>query len=586
VNTRKGILYGLGALVLFGVASFGYNTIQTRSQLGQVGSKDAATQEGGVKALMGRGVLFDALQGSAAPPVRLNAIQTLVRMAEGGKDKPAFEQLLQMLKDPDTESVELKTHPVRDAAKDAVAKIGASYAETLLDACKNPDGNIRDQSRNAAKAIGAPLKEKMAARLGDGDLRAPLGDILSTIGPETIPLIVPYLKEQLTKGKAADTGAKLQLIEILGKFKTPEAASPLLAFQGDSDPNVRRSVVTSLANIGDRVGAPVLIAALGKTDTDASARAAAAGALGAIGTPEAGAAMLRALADYDVDVAKAAAAGLARAGDAAAPQIALALASPDARVRTRGAEATGGMRQTSLAAKALTDPDPNVRAAGAASLGSVLARAQAIRGALATLSGTDKEKHTAAWAELQRQGGTSELSQPGAQVAKQSVAALLTAKAAAETDAAKKKPFTEQVEKLNAPASVLSALPDPAISAAYVPLLTALGDSDGTAAMAASTALARLGKTGVGALAQKLGSTNETVAYLASQALTVIGRDAVDGLLVSAKTGTPTARWAAVTLGQIGDPRAESALQALTGSPDPDTAHAAQTALARVKPAG
>ncbi len=572
--------------MVFGIASFGYNTVQTRSQLGQVGSADAATQESGVKALMGRGVLFDALQGSAAPPVRLNAIQTLVRMAGGGKDKPAFEQLLQMLKDPDTESVEKKTHPVRDAAKDAVAKIGASYTDTLLDACKNPDGNIRDQSRNAAKAIGAPLKEKMAARLGDNDLRAPLGDILSSIGPETIPLIVPYLKEQLAKGKDADTGAKLQLIEILGKFKTSEAAEPLLAFQSDADPNVRRSVVTSLANIGDPVGAPVLIAALGKTDTDASARAAAAGALGAIATPEAGAAMLKALADYDVDVAKAAAAGLARAGDAAAPQIALALASPDVAVRTRGAEATGGMRQTTLAAKALTDPDPGVRAAGAASLGNVLARAQAIRSALAMLSGNNKEKHADAWAELQRQGGASELSQPGAPAAKQSVVALLTEKAAAETDEAKKKPFTEQIEKLSAPATPLSVLPDPSVSAAYIPLLNALGDSDGTAASAASTALARLGKTVVVALTQKLGSASEPVAYLASQALTVIGRDAVDGLLVSAKTGTPSARWAAVTLGQIGDPKAEPALQILTGSPDPDTAHAAQTALARVKPAG
>ncbi|MGC4042323.1 MAG: HEAT repeat domain-containing protein [Armatimonas sp.] len=586
MNKRRGILIGIGALVLLGIGNFIVNTVQTRSQLGQVGSKDAPTQETGIKALMGRGVLFDALQGSAPPPVRLAAIATLTRMSEGGKDKAAFEQLLQMLKDPDTESAEQKTHPVRDAAKDAVAKVGASYPDILLDACKNPDGNIRDQSRNAVRAIGAPLKEKMAARLGDGDLRAPLGDILSSIGPETIPLITPYLKEQLDKGKDADTGAKLQLIEIMGKFKVAEAATPILPFQNDPEPNVRRSVVTSLANIGDKVGAPVLITALGKTDTDASARAAAAGALGAIATPEANASMLKALSDYDVDVAKAAAAGLARAGDAAAPQIAAALSNADPRVRLRGAEATSGLRQPNLAAKALTDTNSDVRTAAASSLGTVLARAQAIRKALTTLSSGAKETTEAAWTELQRQGGTEELQSPSAGAAKQAVVALLTEKASAEKDDAKKKPFTDQIEKLNAPGAPSAPLPDPSIPTAYAPLLNTLSDADGEAAMAASTALARLGKAVVPALSQKLASPNETVAYLASQALTIIGRDAVDGLLPAAQSGAPTARWAAVTLGQIGDPRAEPALQALTSSTDPDTAYAAQTALARVKPTG
>lgn len=585
MNKRKAILWGLGAIVLLGVGSFIVNTVQTRSQIGLVGGADEATQEAGVKALMGRGVLFDALQGSAAPDTRLKAIATLARLSEGGKDKAAFEQLLQMLKDPDTESVEKKTHPVRDAARDAVAKVGAAYPDVLLDACKNPDGNIRDQSRNAVRTIGAPLKEKMAARLGDGDLRAPLGDILSSIGPETIPLITPYLKEQQDKGKDADTGAKLQLIEILGKFKVAEAARPLLAFQSDDNPNVRRAVVTSLANIGDRIGAPVLIAALGKSETDASARAAAAGALGAIATPEASAAMLKALSDYDNDVAKAAAAGLARAGEAAAPQIAAALSSPDARVRTRGAEATAGMRQTTLAIKAMADADPGVRTAAALALGDILARARAVRRALTALTG-EPNGHEAAWSELQRQGATGELLLPSSGPAKTAVIALLTRRAAAETEEGKKKPLTEQIEKLSAPAPILSPLPDPTLPTTYSPLLGALGDTDGAAATAASTALARLGAGVVPALAQKLGSGDETVAYLASQALTMIGRDAVDGLLPAASSGAPTARWAAVTLGQIGDPRAESALQALAGSSDPDTAYAAKTALARVKPAG
>jgi HEAT repeat protein len=39
-----------------------------------------------------------------------------------------------------------------------------------------------------------------------------------------------------------------------------------------------------------------------------------------------------------------------------------------------------------------------------------------------------------------------------------------------------------------------------------------------------------------------------------------------------------------VTLGQIADPRAAPALESLAASSDPDTAYAAKTALARVKP--
>jgi HEAT repeat protein len=84
----------------------------------------------------------------------------------------------------------------------------------------------------------------------------------------------------------------------------------------------------------------------------------------------------------------------------------------------------------------------------------------------------------------------------------------------------------------------------------------------------------------VGALA----SGNDTVAYYASQALGTIGRPAVPALMSAAQAGAGKGtRWAAVTLGQIGDPRAVSVLQTLKGDPDPDTANAADVALAKVE---
>jgi HEAT repeat protein len=594
VNTRKIILLVLGILVLVGIGNFALNAFQTRSQLALIDSKDTGQQEAGVKALMDRGVLFDALQGGAKPEIRLAAIQTLKRMAEGGKNEAAFKQLLQMLKDPDTESAEKKTHPVRDAAKDAVAAVGTAYPEQLLDAAKNPDKNIQEQSRNALKQIGAPLKEQMAKRLDDGGLRAPLGDTLASIGPETIPLIAPFISPsglEKFKDKPDDLrNAKIQLIEILGKFKVTEAALPILPLKDDEDPNVRRAVITSLANIGDPVGAPVLIAALNDTNTDATARTAAAVALGAIASPEANAAMLKALSDYDSDVASSAAEGLRRAGDKAATYIAQALTDPDANVRRLGVEAAGGMRTPALVVKAFADTDLAVREEAVLALSDILARANSIRAELGRLAtATVLEEQEKAFRALQTRGAVLELLRPGSPaVARTNAIAMLNAKIASAKDDKERKPFEEVLTKLT-DASVVaseakaSPLPNPADPTVLNPLLKALREKEGNIAANATLGLGRLGQSAVSALTPLLADPDQTVAYLASSALVTIARPAVDTLLTLAQEGKPAARWAAITLGDIGDNRAVPVLETLAQSSDPDTAYAASTALAKVK---
>ena len=596
MNTRRIILIIVVVLLVVGVGNFAWNATQTRSQLAQVSAKDTAAQDEGVRRLMARGVLFDALQGGAPPETRLAAIAALQRLASGGKNKAAFDQLLQMLKDPDTESAEAKTHPVRDAAKDAVAAVGTEYPEDLLDAAKNADGNIRDQSRAALKKIGAPMETQMAARLGDSGLRAPLGDILAGIGPETIPLIAPYLQaDKLPPADKADdlNTAKVQLIEIMGKFKTPEAAQPIIPFKDDPNPNVRRTVVTSLANIADPIGAPVLIAALQNPDTDATARAAAAGALGAIASPEANAAMMTALSDYDLSVATAASAGLKRAGNKAEGSIAQAVSDPNPAVRALAADSAGGMRTTDLAVKALSDSDAAVRANAATALGEILARGNMIRGALNKLAtAADDDTKIAALANLQTQNATMELLRPGAPAnALPNALAALQAQSAAQKDDKKKKPFDTLAAKLSDPAMqaaerTVAPLASGGTDAAFAPLIAALGDADGTVAQNAATALSRLGGAAMEPLVAALSSPNETVAYYASQALNSMGKNAVDAVLPVAQTGNPGARWAAITLGAIGDNRAATALQALSQSPDADTAEAARAALVKVSPAG
>lgn len=516
MTTRRIVLIVLGLLVLFGIGNFIVNSIRTRTELAKIGSREPSRQEEGVRNLMQRRALFDALQGGAPKQTRLNAIAALERLAASGNNPEAFDQILQMLKDPDTESAEAKTHPVRDAARDAIARVGLKYKDRLIAAAKNQDGAIRDQSRDAIRKIGAPLQGEMAEKLDDGDLRAPFGDILAGIGPSTVPLVTPYLKPP--RLKPDDAGAKVQLIEIMGKYRVPpapkpgeaaaagvlspaaatplveEAARAIIPFKDDPDPNVRRTVVTSLANIALPVAAPTLVEALNDPGTDSDARAAAAGALGAIATPEANAAMVKALSDYDLRVATAAAAGLKRAGDRAAASIAGALSNPDPAVRARAAEAAGGVTDLTLAARALKDPDPDVRAAAASALG------------------------------------------------------------------------------------------DTRSPSAVGPLLAALSDQAGAVAETASASLGRLGPAAVAPLLARLSTADDTVAYRAAQALQSIGEPAIAPLMTVVRSGLPAARWAAITLGQIGDPRAAGALQELADKSSGDTEYAARTALAKVQP--
>ena len=590
MNTRRLIMIALGVLILVGLGNFVVNSVQTRSQLALIASNDPKTEEEGVARLQARGILFDALQGGAPMETRLNGIAALQQLSADGKHKEYFNELLQMLKDPDTESAEAKTHPVRDAATDAVAKVGMQYPDILMDAAKDQDGSIKAQSQAALKKIGKPMAAQMASRLGDSALRSTFGDILSSFGPESIPLIAPYLQPPLLKTDAKPDDlatAKIELIDTMGKFSVAEAATPVLPFATDPNPNVRRSVITALANIGQPVGAPVLIQALNDSSTDPSARAAAAAALGTIATPAANAAMERALSDYDTSVADAAASGLQRAGNKAQAAITEALASPDANVRVRAATATAGLDATTLASKGLTDSDPGVRRAAATAMGDILFRAETAATDLAQLAAaTDDKSRAAAFDAVLKQGVLPDLMAPGAPAtARSSAVSVLAAQAAAEKDDAKRKTIEAQIAQLNAPSSMVAAtVSAPVTPASVAPLVSALSDADGTVAQAATVALGRLGSASVTPLTAALSGSNDKVAYYASQALTTIGKPSVDPVIALAQNGSPAAVWAAITLGQIGDPTAASALETLTKSSDPSTAYAAGTALAKVRP--
>jgi HEAT repeat protein len=372
MKTRTGILIGLGIVAVLGTGNFVFNSIRTNADLRRIAGSSLAERQAGVQSLIGRNVLFDALQGGAPQTTRMNAIAALKELAKSGANPAAFKELILLLKDPDTESADSKTHPVRDAARGALIEIGSSYPELILAAAKDPDTNIRLQSIEALKKIGAPLQSALAAKMGDAAVRVPFGEVLAIIGPTSIPLITPWLAPD--KLKDSDVLSKLALIEALGRHKVAEAAQPILRFDNDPDPNVRRAVVTALANIGDPAGAQVLVRSATSPESDASARAAAAGALGGIATPAACDALVSLLQDSDTFVAAAATAGLRRAADRAEIQIGKAAISSDPAVRARAADASGGLQSPRITLALLRDPDANVRAKAAASLADNISR--------------------------------------------------------------------------------------------------------------------------------------------------------------------------------------------------------------------
>jgi len=378
-RTILAALAGLGLVV--GGVRFSVEGARTGASLGELRSGSAAERVVAVQSLIARGVLFDALQGGAPPAIRLSAIATLKEMAAKGNAPQAFDELVLLLKDPDTEAADSRTHPVRDAARAAIAEVGAGYPKQIVDAAKNPDTNIRTQVREALKPLAGALKTEMAARLGDKDLRQPMGELLALSGQDSVALVLPWLSPEKLggNGDADVVPAKIALAEALGRFKSPVAAKALLPFLDDSDPNVRRTAVAALSNIADPSTTAPLIAAARSRSTDGPARAAAAAALGAIATRETAAALSELLRDPDTFVAAAAATGMRRAGSVCQGEIVRALSDPDPTVRRLAADAAGGLADPAPAIDALGDGDAAVRATAARSIGDIAVAFPSVR---------------------------------------------------------------------------------------------------------------------------------------------------------------------------------------------------------------
>ncbi len=116
-------------------------------------------------------------------------------------------------------------------------------------------------------------------------------------------------------------------------------------------------------------------------------------------------------------------------------------------------------------------------------------------------------------------------------------------------------------------------------------LVSALSDSDWKVVDAA---VAALGDVGVGAVDHLLAvirnpAAGTTVSYQISRALSAVGRPAVPKLVAALSEPNPAVqKWAAVSLGEIGDQSAVAALKQLEASADPNVRWVVQEQLRRL----
>jgi HEAT repeat protein len=252
---------------------------------------------------------------------------TAVALGQIG-DARAVEALVDALKD--------KERNVREAAAEALVRIGAPAIPSLIAAAQDPA--VRGDVVKALGQIGAPAVEPLIAALKDGDesVRDAAAVVLGQAGdPRAVEPLIATFKEEHWSYVRDD----LPAAQALGQIGAP-AVEPLIAALKHEDWRMRQAAAKALKHIGDPRAVEPLIAAL--KDEDARMRQAAAEALGQIGDPRATEPLIAALKNEDWRMRQAVATALGQIGGprAVEPLIA-ALRDDDERVRAATAAALG-----------------------------------------------------------------------------------------------------------------------------------------------------------------------------------------------------------------------------------------------------
>jgi len=311
-------------------------------------------------------------------PVTLDQdLQSAAAVELAGIGKPAVERLIESLASPEPE--------VRRRAAWTLGEIRDGRAVTALaKALHDQDGFVRNAAGEALSKIGPPAVDALIAALDsqEAGVRIIAARALGRIGDRRAA-------NRLTVAVTdADPAVCRWAIWALGKIKDRQGVPALMGALKDDDPRTREFATWALGETGEPA-VDALIAALG--DERAETRGSAVQALGMIGKP-AVAPLMAALKDRSGFVRANAAQALGMVGPSdAVPAILPLLKDEDSLVRSRAAVALGKVANARVVEPllaALKDADPEVRRCAAEALG----RAKDLR-AVEPLIASLKDEH-------------------------------------------------------------------------------------------------------------------------------------------------------------------------------------------------
>jgi len=368
------IRYGLtlGAIAIL-IAILWWRYAATQRLIRALDSGDLKVRAEAARKLLAKGVLEDSLP---AQPVNRRA-RTAPALAIVA-NKPALEQLLALMKDPEDKP--------QEAAWKALGRVGVKglpYVEKLF---KEGDVRSKRAAVKAAGLMGKPaIKELARTVLGtsqeDKDRREQAAIALGqmrkfALGTEPRPAGFkrpsgPQVAEEATlpllkAAQSDDRDLRRIAITVLGDVKEKRAVP--FALKELSDPLNSRAAIIALGLIGDSRATLALMPFL----KDESLELDAANALGNIADTRAAGPILERLKDPELQFRQRGVWALQRMGASAVPVLVAALKSSNANQRRCAAEGMIGTHapdSVPALEQALSDPDDQVRMFAAEALG-------------------------------------------------------------------------------------------------------------------------------------------------------------------------------------------------------------------------
>ncbi|MDJ0800442.1 MAG: HEAT repeat domain-containing protein [Calothrix sp. MO_167.B12] len=284
-----------------------------------------------------------------------------------GQKQAAIEQLLELLKDPESD--------VRFRAAFALREIKSEAAiPGLIQLLEHEDLSVRS---SAAYALGEIKSEAAIPGLikllehEDLSVRSSAAYALGEIKSEAaIPGLIQLLEDE-------DSDVRFRAAYALGEIKSEAAIPGLIQLLEDEDSSVRSRAASALGEIKSEAAIPELIRLLEDEDSDVRFRAAYA--LGQIKSEAAIPGLIKLLEDEDSDVRFRAAYALGQIkSEAAIPELIKLLEDEDSDVRFRAAYALGQIKSEAAIPeliKLLEHQDDHVRYSAVSALGQIKSEA-------------------------------------------------------------------------------------------------------------------------------------------------------------------------------------------------------------------